>query len=72
MERIITLNVCIGPLCNHKIMGCSIDGVKSYCWRCRTKSTCDIPRYTTKYHYDFCSKCILAEREEKNEQEKKV
>ncbi len=62
-DRIVTINVCIGVLCKHKVMGCSVNGVKSDCWRCRTKSTCDMVTHTAEYNYDFCSRCLDKEME---------
>ena len=58
MERIITLNVCIGEFCKHKLIGCSINSVKTDCWRCRKQYNCDLARHASDYNYTFCQKCL--------------
>jgi len=70
--RIQMLRVCIGPFCNGRVFGCSINGTKSKCATCEHShgGQCQIKATTGNFTHSFCGKCIdrlIKERRLKND-----
>ena len=57
--RNVILRHCVGPLCNGKVFGCSVESVKIECKLCTQSHNC-LYKDIKDYQHTLCDKCMEA------------